>query len=151
MSTKMSTFIITLLLICIPIICFGVAYTMGASSYGVDYNDTISGFNQYAKINATLKEMNTELHNETTSSGGFNIIGDYLGYGKRILFLALDSTALFTSISNAGYDNIASNVPDDDNGQGTTALLAVKFIIIAIVMIAVFFIIIAYLSGRQEA
>lgn len=144
---KMSSFLIAILLVSIPVLGFTLFATLGGTSYGFTYSDTTTGLNQYSAINSTIVSMNTEIKNDTLSSGGFAIIGDYLGYGKRIFTVGLTSINTFTTMSDVAYQNVASGTT---NTQASGALRTIEYVIISIVIIAIFFIFMALVAGRNS-
>jgi hypothetical protein len=142
-----SGFIIALLLVAIPVVGFTLFYVSGSQTYGVEYTDTTEGLNQYAALNGSISTMNNRLENRTVSSGGFAIIGDYLGYAKDVLFITIDSLNLFSTMADTGYENVASGTTNSD---ASGALSIIRYIIISIVIVLFVAAILAFLAGRNK-
>lgn len=143
---KISTFIISILVVAAMVTVFVAFYASLSTKYeDVTYQDNISGFDQFDDIDNITTQLSGQLENQTVSTGGFNIIGDFLSTGYNALKVTWQSMTSFNKIVNSGFSNIPVG---DDEGQ--QSLHRLQLLIGTIVFIAILFILIAVLTNRGD-
>jgi uncharacterized protein YqhQ len=122
------------------VIVFAGFYVGMSSGYDTTYNDsTLVAMNHYTELNTINENVTNSLSNQTPSSGGFNVLGDFLSYGWNTIRLSATSINLFYSSAREGY----ASMP---NQSSTTN--SMFMIVISIVAVIFAFILVAIITGR---
>lgn len=140
---KLSTFIISFLFASMVIVGFVAFYAKIATTYTVTYSDNISQLDQFNNISDMTTDIKDSVATKPASTGGFAIIGDFLGAGYDIVITTFRSFSIFNDMLNAGFNNIPV-------GDEAGTLNRFKVIIGLIVFVIIIFIVIAILLNRQN-
>lgn len=143
---RLSTFVISLLLVSLFAGIFVVFYAGGTAYYGASMGDSsanISSYDQWNNLSVMVADMGTEMQNiqDQPSSGGFNILGDFLSYGWNTIKTIFKSINIFTVILDTGFSSIPG---------GYSAVNQAKLIIGAIVVVVFIIILVGVLTGRER-
>ena len=133
-------FIVSLLMASLFITGIVALYVEGANRYGVTYGENVSGLDQYSAINSSVVNIKDQVANQTQSTGGFNILGDFLSYGYNAVKISLTSIDIFNSMNEEAFSHIPSSIV-------TTKMKAIIFTVVFIIII---FGIIAILTNRNQ-
>lgn len=136
---KISTFMVSILVMALFVVTFTSFFSEVADKYGVTYDNessaTIETFNQFESIQNTTAEINQTLF-QTQSGNLVDLLGGFLGAGFNVLKLAGQSVGAFNSMVQAAGEQVG--LPG-----------AVTTIILTIVVLFVLFAIIGVLVGRD--
>lgn len=138
---KISTFIISMLLVALLVSVFGNYYAHIEEKYNVDYDAnttaTINAFNQFDAIRNATEEINQTLFaSREGGQGATDLLGVFLGGGFNVLKIATGSfSAFYTLLQNA---MISVGLPSYFFN-----------ILLAIAVVSIFFIIVSVLVGRD--
>lgn len=135
---KISTMMISVVLVAFFITTFVNLFASVSNEYGVDYdsetNNTINTFNQFDAIRNTTEQINQTIF--TTETAGFtDLLGGFLGAGFNVLKLSGQAVAAMGSIVTTAGAELGL-------GSGTAILMTV-------VVLLVLFAIIGVLVGRN--
>lgn len=136
---KVSTFMISMLVMSLLIVTFSNFFAAVGSQYGVSYdndtNESIAVYNQFNSIQNTTEKIEENLF---SSSDGDNtdLLGTFLGAGFNVLKLAKESTKAFGVMVNSAAEQI-----------GLPA--SFSSIILTIVALLIIFAIIGVLVGKD--
>lgn len=139
---KISTLIISMVLVTALVTSFGVYYASLATQYQdnlpLSVNTTLAGYNRFDEIRANTQQINQTLFGTPTGESGISdLVGKFLGSGFNTLKIAKQSFGAFYDI----IQNAVTTIP------GLDGVYADVFITIA--MIIIIFIIISVLVGRD--
>lgn len=137
---RISTFIISMLVVSLFITGFMAFYTAGSTSYNVDNTENISGFDKYDKLYNLSKDVKDQVSNQTTSTGGFDTIGDFLSYGYNAVKISLGSIDIFNEMNEEAFNHITPS----------ETIIRYKAIVFLIVFIIIIFVVIALLTNRNN-
>lgn len=141
---KISTMLVSMLLVSLIIVTFSSFFADVSIKYGSSYdnntNTSIELYNQYIVVENTTKTIDSTLFNQSAKGGviseAFDLLGSFLGAGFNVLKLTKSSvTGLYSMTENA------SEAIELDNNY--------KNVIFAIIMVLVVFAIIGVLVGRD--
>jgi hypothetical protein len=142
---RISLFIVSMLVVSLAVTGFIVYFAGFNAAYGTSYDasENLSEFNQAQDLSNITSQLSTQIKQQQQSTGGFNVIGDFLSYGWNSVKIIFSSTDTFYKILNAGFKAIPG---DDPFG----AITEYRYVIGAIVIVVFVFALIAILSGRTN-
>jgi hypothetical protein len=140
---KLSTFIISLLVVSLFVTGFVVYFAGLNAQYGAGYDNStnISDFDQWADLSNLTEDLGDQIQEQPQSTGGFNVIGDFLSYGWNTIKITFSSVNIFYDILNTGFDTIPG---------GYASIAKMQLIIGAIVIVAIVLIFVSILTGRNN-
>lgn len=94
-----------------------------------------------AQIQNLTTQFNDQIEEQPTSTGGFNVLGDFLSYGYYAYQLGTSSLGLFGNMIDHAFTTIPTG--------GSGAIGIIKLGVVSIVVVIIVFLIIAYWSGRS--
>lgn len=138
---KISTFMISILVVALFMTVFANFYAGVADRYPVTYdtdlNDSLAIYDQFETIQNTSEQMQSQLYtNKTGLAGAADLLGSFLGSGFQVLKLTSDSLSAFNIIANEAGERMT--LPDYFTA-----------IIITIVVVLFIFAIISVLVGKD--
>lgn len=137
---KISTFIVSLVLIGLIITVLGVFYANMATTYDQTYNSsTLSGYQQFETLQAQTSEINQSLNQLQSDSNIVDVVGGMLKGGFTVLKTTYTSVGVFNTMTNQAID-------DAQLGSTTTIF---KNSILLIVLILFLFLIVGVIVGRD--
>ena len=137
---KISTFIISMVLVGLIVTVLGVYYGNMATSYGQTYNSSqFSGYDKLATLQEQTSEINQTLNEVQSNSGVLDVVGGMLTGGFTVLKTTYTSIGVFNDMTNEAVDNAQ---------LGETSSVF-KNSIMLIVMLLILFIIVSVLVGKD--
>lgn len=150
---KISTFIISMLLLSLMVTIFVAYYASLTTNYAsVTYSDNISALDKFSDINNATVGLQSQLQNQSPAisetggfSGAFNIPGALMSTAWNALKVTWDSVRIFNDIVTSSFDNI----PISDE-QSSLVVSRVRLTIALIMFIIIVFVIIGIAMNRPE-
>jgi hypothetical protein len=133
---KISSALIGFVIIGLAAVLIGAYYAEIATETDRVYeNGALDNFNKISEIYTIAGAVNNSLQDTQTASTGFNILGDFLGSGFKVLKITFSSFSIYTDMLNSAIDQ----VPGLSNSAQIlrTAISAIIFIIFTFFIVSV--------------
>ena len=135
---KISTFVISLILVGIIVGTLSFFYAGLADNYSVTYDNTsFDTYNQLENLQANAEEINDTI-TEFNPSNPVDIIGGFLSGGFQVLKVTWNSFTTFTTIGEESADKIGDAVGGGGFGLIKNGLFLIAFIIFIFLIVSVF-------------
>lgn len=127
--TKISSFIIGILLVSLIITTMSLFTSRVAVHYGVDYdNTTLATFDQMHEIHNMTENVEDELLSDAQDPSFTDVIGAYISNGITAMKLSFQSFGMFNSMSNTAMDNAQLGDATDYFKLAITAIVLVALL-----------------------
>ena len=136
---KISTFIISLLLVGLIVTVLGVFYAGMADTYEQTYEQNLSGYDRFDELKAQTSEINQSLNQLQSDSSIVDVVGGMLKGGFTVLKTTYTSIGVFNDVSNEAIDSAQL-------GETTSTF---RNAILLIVLVLFLFTIVGVLVGRD--
>lgn len=135
---KLSTFMISLVLVSMFAGIFGLFITYGATHYGIAENSSInySKYNRLAELNQQAEGVKADTQTVEQQKGVFDFVGGFFSNAYKVLLGIPQSINFFNDmVEQAAIDSKMAN----EAGQGLTLIkTAILTIVIIIIFIGIF-------------
>lgn len=140
-SMKISTLIISIVLIALFAAGFGLFISDATANYGVTYNNSaIASFSDMRELNNLTEDLRTSVTETSGKTGVLDILGDFFSAGYKSVKISFASMGISTGLITNAMGMI------DFGGLGSYITSA----IITILVIVFIFIVISTLVKREE-
>lgn len=137
---KISTFIVSLILVGLVMTVMGVFYAGMADTYGQTYNKSeMSGYDRFETLSGQTSQINQSLNQLQSDSSIVDVVGGMLKGGFTVLKTTFTSVGVFNDMTNEATDNL--NLGETTNTFKNSILL--------IVLVIFLFTIVGVLVGRD--
>lgn len=138
---KISNFLIGIVFVGLFASAYGILYWSMGTNYSVTYdNTTLEIYTQQQELTTVINQLNETVNNPSQSSGGFNILGDYLSTGYNAAKATLQSFNIFTRMMTTAIGSFP--------GLNQYAII-ISAAMITIVLIIFFFAVISIFINRE--
>lgn len=132
MGVKISSFIISLIIIGLCTGVLGLYMSELSANYNVDYdNDSLEVYNKLAELHTTSEEIQNRTTEISEKTGVLDVIGSLFSDAYSVLLITKDSFDTFDTISNKAIDD--ANL----GAAGEYFRIAIAMIILILIFVGV--------------
>lgn len=134
---KISTFIVSLIIVGLIITVLGVFYAGVADTYEKTYNSSqLAGYDRFDDLQTQTSQINSSLNTLQSDSSAIDIIGGMLKGGFTVLKTTFTSIGVFNDMTNEAIDE-AQLGDTTDTFKNTILLIALVLFLFTIVGVLV--------------
>jgi len=135
---KISSFIVSLILVSTIVATFAFFYAGGSTAAGVTWDNTT--FNAYDRM-TDLENVTSDINDTISDFNPYNpadIIGGFLKGGYQVLQVTWTSFGIFTGMTEDSFDKVGSAVGGGGFSYLKTGLVMIAFVIFIFIIVSVF-------------
>lgn len=139
---KISSFIVSLVIVGLFASVFGLYYSGLANNYGTSYNESnFESYNKIQTIQEQVQSIEEGIDTDETEQGITDLVGGFLKKGFAVLKVTFQSFDLFSTMSTDATEQVEREAGID--------LRWVTYPLITVAFIIFLFLIISVLVGRE--